>query len=475
MKPTNVLVILSDEHIHDLMGCAGHPLVKTPNLDALAKRGTRFANAYTPSPICVPARASLATGRHVHEIGCWDNAIAYDGKTPGWAQMLSGHGVLTESIGKLHYQSPEAPVGFNRQQHSVHILDGIGQVWGSVREPLPETMGRSPLYDKIGPGTSNYNRFDMRVADTASEWIAEHAGAPTPWVLFVGLVAPHFPLIVPQEYLDLYDVESMELPPLHPSTGYQRHPWVERQARHMDHDEAIGSDARRKLAIACYFGLVSFMDAQVGKVLSALNGHGLDGSTTVIYSSDHGDNLGKRGMWNKCLMYRESTGVPMIVAGPGIEAGRVSKTPVSLIDVQNTLLDRTGCHDCMTGPGRSLFELAREPDDFERTVLSEFHAVGSETAAYMLADTRFKYHHYVGLQPELFDLAKDPRELKDVAGDPEYAEVLAAYENRLRLMLDPEAIDAAAKADQARLVARFGGREKALSTGTPAATPVPRS
>lgn len=474
MKPTNVLFILSDEHQHNLMGCAGHPVIKTPSLDALAQRGTRFENAYTPSPICVPARASLATGRYVHDIRCWDNAIAYDGSTPGWAQHLSASGVLTESIGKLHYKSDASPVGFRRQQHAVHILDGIGQVWGSVRNPMPETMGRSPLYDKIGPGTSDYNRFDMRVADTACGWLGEHAADDKPWVLFVGLVAPHFPLVVPQDFLDLYDPREIDLPLLHPSTGYVRHPWVERQARHMDHDAAIGSDERRRLAVACYYALVSFLDAQVGKVLAALRASGLDDSTTIIYSSDHGDNLGKRGMWNKCLMYRESTGVPMIVAGPGIPASKVSETPVSLIDIQNTLLECTGCEAALIdGPGKSLVELACAEDDVGRLAFSEYHAVGSESAAYMLADSHYKYHHYLGMKPELFDVKNDPEEMRDLASLPEYADVLAHFERQLRALLDPETTDAAAKADQDRLVQAFGGREAALRTGTPAATPVP--
>ncbi|NYH16269.1 sulfatase-like hydrolase/transferase [Paraburkholderia bryophila] len=474
MKPTNVLFILSDEHQHDLMGCAGHPFIHTPNLDALAARGTRFSNAYTPSPICVPARASLATGRYVHDIRCWDNAIAYDGSTPGWAQYLTHDGMVTDSIGKLHYKSEAAPVGFRHQQHAVHILDGIGQVWGSVRNPLPRTMGRSPLYDKIGAGLSNYNRFDMRVADTAVDWLSDPRDDTKPWVLFAGLVAPHFPLIVPQEYLDLYDPASIELPPLQPSSGYVRHPWVERQAIHMDHDAAIGTDERRRLAMACYFALVTFLDAQVGKILAALKDNGLDESTTIIYSSDHGDNLGKRGMWNKCLMYRESTGVPMIVAGAGIPRGKVCETPVSLIDIQNTILERTGCNaPANASPGESLAKLANAPAQPERLAFSEYHAVGSETAAYMLANADYKYHHYVGLRPELFDLRRDPQELHDLAGLPEYAPVLASFEKRLRELLDPEGVDRLAKADQDRLIQAFGGREAALQTGTPAATPVP--
>lgn len=475
MKPTNVLLILSDEHVHNLMGCAGHPFIRTPNLDALAKASTRFSNAYTPSPICVPARASLATGRYVHEIGCWDNAIAYDGRLAGWAQHLSDAGLVVESIGKLHYRSASSPVGFQRQQHAVHIHEGIGQVWGSVRDPMPETIGPSPLYDKIGAGESDYNRFDARVADTAVEWLAQHASDEKPWTLFVGLVAPHFPLVVPQEFLDMYPVDSIPLPLLHPSSGYVRHPWVERQARFMDHDAAIGSDARRRLALASYFGLITFMDHQVGKILDAAHRLGLHQSTTIIYSSDHGDNVGKRGMWNKCLMYRESTGVPMMISGPGIPEAKVSTTPVSLIDLQNTILERTGCDPALIqGAGRSIAEIACEPDMPNRLAFSEFHAVGSENAAYMLANADFKYHYYVGLEPELFDLRQDPEETRNLAGDPEYAHILADFEARLRSLLDPEAVNRQAKADQQKLVDAFGGRDVALRTGTPAATPVPK-
>ena len=164
------------------------------------------------------ARAYLATGRYVHEVGCWDNAIAYDGTPAGWAQHLSNAGLVAESIGKLHYRSASSPAGFRRQQHAVHIHDGIGQVWGSVRDPMPETIGRSPLYDRIGAGESDYNRFDARVADSAVEWLARHANDDKPWTLFVGLVAPHFPLVVPQEFLDMYPVDSIALPLLHPSS-----------------------------------------------------------------------------------------------------------------------------------------------------------------------------------------------------------------------------------------------------------------
>ena len=191
MKPTNLLFIFSDEHDPRYMGCSGHPFVKTPNMDRLAARGTRFANAWTPCPICVPTRASLPTGRYVHEIGYWDNAIAYDGRVPGWGHRLQAEGMRVESIGKLHYTNDTDPTGFDRQQESMHILDGIGLLWGAVRDPMAAKAGeRSPLFDELGAGTSSYNRYDTRIADLAVDWLGQRAAAPDdkPWMLFLGLV-----------------------------------------------------------------------------------------------------------------------------------------------------------------------------------------------------------------------------------------------------------------------------------------------
>jgi choline-sulfatase len=474
----NVLILLSDEHDPRISGMAGHPLARTPSLDALARRGTRFTRAYTSSPVCVPARASLATGRWVHEIGYWDNAMGYDGRVPGWGHALQAAGVRVESVGKLHYRQASDPTGFDRQHEPMHLADGIGQVWGSVRDPMPKTMGPSPLYKEIGAGESAYNRYDQRTAEAAVAWLEERAQLrdAQPWVLFVGFVAPHFPLIVPQRYLDLYPVRDIPLPKLQPGDGYRQHPWVAAQRRHCDHDAALGTDERRRLAIACYLGLVSFMDEQVGRVLGALDRTGLAATTQAIYSSDHGDNLGARGMWNKCLLYRESTGVPLIMAGPGVPEGRQCSTHANLVDLAPTILHATGARPLPQAeplPGRSLLELAAAPDDRERWGFSEYHAVGAPSGAFMLARGRYKYHHYVGYAPELFDLEADPEEAHDLAGDERHAPVLREFEATLRAMLDPEAIDRRAKDDQNALVARFGGRERALSMGPPGATPAP--
>ncbi len=478
MTPSNVLFIFSDEHDPRYMGCSGHPFVRTPNLDRLAERGTRFANAWTPCPVCVPARASLATGRYVHEIGYWDNAIAYDGRVPSWGHRLQAAGRPVEAIGKLHYHSEADPTGFDRQHEPMHILDGIGQLWGSVRDPMPESGPPSALYEKVGAGTSSYNRYDQRIGHLAQEWLEQRAGAPTPepWLLFVGFVAPHMPLVVPQEYLDLYPLEAIALPKLLPRDGFARHPWIERMASHWDHDATMGSDDRRRLAIACYFGLITYLDTQIGLLLEVLERTGLAATTRVIYSTDHGDNLGTRGLWNKDVLYRESTGIPLVMAGPGIKQG-VCATNVNLVDLYPTFLDALGVPRTnaeKTLPGRSLFDISNEPDDAGRIGFSEYHAVGAVTGAFMLTRGRYKYHYYVGYPSELFDLAGDPEETRNLAPDPAYRSVLVEFEATLRAMLDPEAVDRRAKNDQNALVAHHGGRAASLALGYPGETPAAR-
>jgi choline-sulfatase len=473
----NVIVLCSDEHDPRHSGFGGSALVRTPHLDRLAAQSTRFTRCYTPSPICVPARASLATGRWVHQHRCWDNALAYDGSIPSYGHVLRQAGVRVESIGKLHYRNAELDTGFDRQQEAMHLAEGTGQVWGSVRDPLPEEgRGGAKLFAQMGAGESEYNRFDLRVARAAADWIAQRAREPLagPAMLFVGFVAPHFPLVVPQEFLDLYPAASLPTPKLRPQDGYVRHPWVERLAGYNRLDDQLGTDERRRLAMACYFGLVSFMDRQAGLVLDALDRSGLAGETLVVYTSDHGDNLGARGLWNKSVLYRESTGVPMLLRGRGIAPG-TSQSNASLVDLFPTLLDAFGIRQAPAGlAGQSLLRLLERPQP-QRWVLSEYHAIGSPSAAFMLARGPWKLHEYVGYPPELFNLDQDPEELHDLAGSPEHLEVLGHLRAFLRSVVDPERVDRLAKDDQNRLVAAHGGREKALGMGKFGATPVPAS
>ena len=466
---------MSDEHNRKMLGCYDHAQVRTPNLDRLAASGTRFTAAYTNSPICIPARAAFATGRYTHETGYWDNAMPYDGKAQSWGHRLIDEGLRVESIGKLHYRHQDLAVGFSRQIEPMHVMDGIGQVWGAVRDPLPEKrLGR--MLDTIGPGESEYNRYDNRIAVEACRWLQDAASRrdEQPWVLYVGFVAPHFPLVVPNEYFKLYPLDTLPPRKLDPDRGYVRHPWLQRMDNFQQVDRHLSSEQRR-MAVAAYYGLCTFVDHQVGRVINALHEHGLDHETRVIYTSDHGDNVGARGMWGKSNLYEESAGIPLIIAGADVPRGKVCQTPVTLADSYQTVLQGTGVaatDEEQHLPGRSWLDLSHQEDDPGRIAFSEYHAVASPSGAFMIRKGRYKLIYYVGYEAELFDLEADPEESANLAGEPAHQAVLAEYEGYLRDICDPELVDRRAKDDQNSLIEKFGGREKAFHLGTPGATPV---
>jgi choline-sulfatase len=479
MQPSNLVIILSDQHHPRMMGCAGHPLVRTPNLDRLAARGTRFSSAYTNCPICVPARASLATGRYVHEIGFWDNAIAYDGSVPSWGHRLMARGHEVVAIGKLHYVSSDPQRnGFTEEIVPMHLADGDGDVVGMIRDELIVRKGAAKLGPEAGPGESHYTAYDRKIAGLACEWLERAAQNPRdkPWVLYVGFVCPHPPLIAPQEYFDMYAECDIPMPKLYAKDERPRHPYIDYMRASRPEDEGFSGPEMVKRAIAAYMGSVTFLDHNVGKVLEALERAGLSGSTRVIYGSDHGESLGARGLWTKRLLYEESVGVPLILAGPEVPAGATVSDPVTLVDVFPTVLECAGVEPAPADadlPGSSLLRAAASGTAPSRTVLSEYHAAASPSASFMIRNGRFKYIHYVGYAPMLFDLANDPEELRDLAGDPSFAEALEDCEAKLREIVDPEAVDRRAKSDQAAMIERLGGKDVVLSRGAVRISPPP--
>jgi len=478
MKPTNLLVLMSDEHNPKFLGAAGHPFIRTPHLDALAARGTRFTAAYTTCPICVPARAAFAVGRYVHEIGYWDNADGYDGAIPSWHHALRDTGHRVVSIGKLHFRGrPGDDHGFSEEIVPMHIVDGVGDVKGLVRDDIPKRKGGDKMARRAGPGESPYTVYDRDIAARAQVWLHEEAPKwrDRPWVLFVSFVAPHFPLTAPPKWFYHYWRQDLPMPKQYAASARPHHPYTDQYAHTVDYDTHFATADDVKRAIAGYSGLVSSMDENVGDVLRALRDAGLEASTRVMYTTDHGDNAGARGLWGKSTFYEESAGVPLIVAGPGIAAGRVVQTPVSHIDCAPAILEAAGEPPSVGGrslPGASLFAVA-QGDTPARPVICEYHAIGSVAGAYMLRFGRFKYCHYVAYRPQLFDLEADPEELVDLASDARHAATLAEGERLLRAALDPEATDARAKQRQGELLAAAGGREQALARGDLGFTPAP--
>jgi len=477
MQPANLLFIMSDEHNKRVLGSSGHPTIQTPHLDRLAARGTRFASAYTNCPICVPARAAFATGQYVHQIRYWDNAIAYDGRVPSWGHRLMAQGHRVTSIGKLHYvDSNGERNGFDEEILPLHIVNGVGDLLGLIRDELPRRPGSAKLGPEAGRGESEYTHYDRSIAQETVRWLTEEAPKhrTKPWALYVGFVCPHFPLIAPAEFYDLYPEDKVPWPDMYEHEKRPRHPFTDAMRKCLCFDEPFDPPMVRR-AIAAYMGLVSFLDDNIGRILRALEEAGLAATTRVVYSSDHGDNLGTRGMWGKSTMYEESAGIPLILAGPGVPRGSVCETAVTLADAFPTFVEGLGAtadpRDVAL-PGHSLLDIAQGYVP-QRTILSEYHAAGALCGAYMIRHGKYKYIHYVGLPPMLFDLEGDPYERVDLGRSRDYGGVIAECESALRKVVDPEAADRLAKADQQAHIEKHGGREAILKRGTFRYSPPP--
>lgn len=477
MRPMNLVFIMADQHNRRALGCAGHPLVQTPHLDALAARGARFTQAYTNCPICVPARASFMTGRYVHDIGYWDNGTPYDGRVPGWGHRLREQGHPVTTIGKLHYRSEADDTGLPDQRLPMHVHKAEGDLFGMVRDPVQRVPGSRKRITGAGPGESDYSHYDRAITAESVRWLREDAPrSGKPWVLFVSLTCPHPPLRAPQAFYDRYPLDDLTLPPTATEDARSAHPALAALRYRNELDEELDECTLRR-ATAAYYGLCSFTDDNVGTVLRAIDEAGLRETTRIIYTSDHGEMLGEHGIWGKSTMYESAVGVPFIMAGPDVPAGAVIGPNVSLVDCFPTILDAVGAAPDAADadlPGLSLWPVARGAAA-QRTILSEYHAAGSPTAVFMTRGDRYKYIHYVGMPPQLFDLARDPDERHDLAADPAHRATRAACEAELRRLLDPDAVNAAAKAHQEAILAAHGGRAAVIAAGPPfvQGTPAP--
>lgn len=461
-RPRNILFLMSDQHAPLASGHRGHPDVRTPNLDRLAAAGTVFRSAYCTSPICVPARASIATGRYVHELGNWDNAAPYVGDVPSWGHLLTDAGYDVTTIGKLHFRSAEDDTGFPDQRIPMHVHRGGGLSGVALRSQgrLPEAgSGIRNILD-AGPGESDYTAYDEQVATLAEDHFRDEVtGSEQPFALMVSFVSPHFPLLAPQEFFDLYDDDTLTLPPGRDEAW--DHPSVDVYRESYGFDRAF-TEAETRRALRAYLALCTFMDHQIGRVLKALEASGRWDDTLIVYTSDHGESAGAHGLWFKHLMNEESVGVPLIVVGAGVPAGGVVDAPVSHVDLAPTLLAWAGAEGEAPPdlPGRSLLDIpGLDPD---RPVFSEYHAAWSIDGTFMLRDGHYKYIEHAGARPQLFDVLADPGESHDLARDRANAGLVAEYHRRIRESFDPDEVDARAKADQDRRVAEIGGIEEAL-------------
>jgi len=460
----NIIFVMADQMTPFMTGPYGQKVARTPNLDALARAGTVFENAYCNSPLCVPSRMSMFAGRLPSRIGAYDNASEFPCRTPTIMHYLRRAGYRTAVTGKTHFIGAEQLHGF---------VDRLTPcIFPADFSMLPDWR-LGPVYNKgtsiqqmlraLGP--SKWNRqlaFDTLAFDRGLEYLGQHqvAGKGQPLFLNLSLTQPHDPWTSTKEYLDLYKDADIPLPKDHGDIR-RLSPTYEWFIIHHGLDREKLSPERIREARRNYLAMISWVDDKVGQLMKELRRLGMDSNSVVIFTSDHGEMMGEHGQWSKRLMLEWSARVPLIMAGPKIPAGKRVPALASLVDLYATFMEIAGTKVETPLDGRSLLPLLDGRDDGrERECVAEYLGEGTIEPVRMVRSGKMKTITVNGYPPQLFDLERDPEETTNLAGNREYA----AAEARIRKRAEADWDGPALKKD---VIATQIERRVVQSTGAP--------
>lgn len=486
-RAKNVLWIMCDQLRHDYLGCTGHPTLKTPNIDAMAKRGVRFSQAYVQSPICGPSRMCFYTGRYMRSHGSHWNGWPLRVGEPTLGDHLKKIGVRNVLVGKTHMApdleglkmlgiAPDSIIGVHVSECGFEPYERDDGLHPTNRpRPRYDAWLREQGYDAENPWEHWANsgadadgelqngwllvhadkaaRIPEELSETpymtrrAMDFITEAEDDGRPWCLHLSYIKPHWPYIAPEPYASMYGPDDVKPAIRSEKERQEAHPVFAaymdmRYSRNMSRDEA------REKVIPAYMGLITQIDDQMGVLMKFLEARGLLDDTMIVFTSDHGDYLGDHWMGEKDLFHDQSARIPLIVIDPSKEAdatrGTVCNALVEGIDLAPTFIDYFGG----TPPdhileGRSLLPLLRgEKPAWRKVAFSEYdysmqdvrlklNQPIEQCRLFMVYDGRWKYIHASGFRPMLYDLETDPQEFADLGEDPACAEIVARLQAAL--------------------------------------------
>jgi len=470
----NILIIMTDQHRADLMTCAGRDLVPTPNIDRIAARGVRFANAYCPSPICVASRMSFLTGLYAHSTGAIDNTDGLDWRYRSMANHFAENGYLTALIGKMHFDSAHKH-GF---EYYMSINDWLMYLGPKVQHYANEIASHphgvnffntvndsgagfpdiDELWENASPWVGNVERYkfdsmasqleadehlDMFIARESVKFLRKYKEQP--FFLVTSFMKPHTPFFPPREWAEKYPVDEMTLPPIGDITTYPVH--IQNRIKNFRRVEERNLRAGR----AGYLGNLAFVDTCVGYVYKELEELGLIDNTIVIYTSDHGEMDGDHGLYQKFCLFEPAVRVPLIVSCPKhlpqnkvtnalTEYFGIYPTLVALTETEpikgTTLLDIPEVPDRMDA--QSFADIVHNPDlEGAPAVFCEY-ALKSKIPQHMIRTRRYKYNYNHSSTHELYDLETDPGEFVNLIDKPDMQKVVNDLRDQLFVWYNPE-------------------------------------
>lgn len=451
-RQPNILLICTDQQRWDASSFNDHPLVRTPSLQRLADRGTNFRACYSNSPVCVPGRAALMTGRYPSDVGAYDNGAPFDGRVPTFANVARDHGYYCTATGKLD-MCEGVDYGFEEYETG-HGHDVSPDVTAFFRNPICIKPAGDPAQAPVlreGPPT------DRRFMLNTLEFVQNRSrGLGRPWLAWTGWGRPHNPYRTSQEMLDSYPLDAIDRPYFPEDWRDTEHPVMQMTRYHRSCTRPFGQEIVQRFR-AAYYGAITELDGLVGELVSALEDTGQLEDTVVIFTSDHGDMMGDHGFFYKNAPYDGCARVPLIIAGPGIPAGCVIDTPVSLVDVYASVVDLVGGPGLDGVRGHSLIPLAQGDASGHPYAYVELNTERLLTGVFSVIQDDWKYNYYVGYPDQLFNLRDDPDEWINRMDDPECAAVRDRLKGILYSIVDPDVVSDQAFVDQERRLNAFIG------------------
>jgi choline-sulfatase len=421
-KRPNILLVMFDQMAALSLPLYGHPIVRAPHMAKLAARGTLFESAYCASPLCSPSRFALLTGRLPSRIGAYDNAAELPASIPALMHHLRDAGYRTCLSGKMDFTGADQLHGFEERLTTDLSPSDFGWVpdWEHPDQVQPWFHTLQSVAEAGPCDHSLALQYDEEACQQAVHWLHRAADRPDgrPFMLTVSIMHPHDPYQGPRQFWDRYEGATIDMP-LHGKPGPRQRNAVERRMHALyDRDEIPVSAAQIRRARRAYYAMISYCDDVLGRLLAALEASGIADETIVVVTSDHGDMLGERGLWYKMTFYERAVRVPLIVAGPGIRRRRIAEA-VSHLDLLPTLsrlcgapVDESGLDGSDLGP--VLQGRARPKGE----ISGEYLAEGYDAPVVMMRRGSMKFIFSTAEGPELFDLARDPLERRNLASAP---------------------------------------------------------
>lgn len=433
---------------------AGISGAHTPNIDRLAAEGVVFESAYSNSPLCAPARFSMMSGQLNTKIGAFDNASEFPSTIPTFAHYLRSAGYQTSLIGKMHFVGADQLHGYeerlttdiypadfgwtpNWEDHDgrfdwwYHNLDSV------VHAGIADASNQLDYDDDVGHHTIRKLRDLARTADDR------------PWMVTASFTHPHDPYVARREFWDLYNHDAIAMPTTGPIADAEIDPHSRRLRGVIAADVTDVTDEQIRTARHAYLANCSYVDDWIGKVLTTLEHHGLGEDTVILFTADHGDMLGERGLWYKMSFFEHAARVPLILHQPKRFAAKRVATHTSLLDVAPTLSELGGAPIAADLDGASLVALAESGgEDPGRLVVGEYLGEGAIAPVFMLRRGALKFVWSEPDPPQLYDLEADPSEVTNLASDSAWSDTVADFEAELHLRWDPAAIRADVVANQ---------------------------